>query len=148
MTKTTRMLFIVMAVALGAQVVACKKPREAANAREMKEKLSDKVGWGLWKIDATEAQEAKTDKMLDELAPDLFRFQQESKAIKRGLIRVFMEDEVVLEKILEHQKAGLDLFDRYTRRMSRAGVEAADILTREQRLELVNMWRRWEFGED
>lgn len=148
MTKTRGILFMAMAVLLVAQAAACKKPRDPANAQEMKEKLSDKVGWGLWKIDATEEQEALTDRMLENLAPDLFRFQEESKAIKRGLIKVFMGDKVTLEKILEHQKAGVDLFDRYTQRMSRAGVEASDILTKEQRLELVEMWRKWEFGDD
>lgn len=148
MSKARSLLLIAIAAVVAGQVAACKKPKDPVNAQEMKEKLSDKVGWALWKIDATEEQEALTDRMLDGLAPDLFRFQKESRAIKRNIIRIMAGEKVNLDDLLKQQKTGVELFDRYTTRMSHAAVEAADILDLEQRRELVRMWRNWEFGDD
>ncbi|RJO67439.1 MAG: periplasmic heavy metal sensor [Myxococcales bacterium] len=128
-------------------VGGCDKPRDPQNAPEMKEKLAGKVNLALWKVDTTDEQKKKMDLLLDGLAVDLFAFQQEDKALKRSIIEALDADPVDRPALDALQKRGLDLFDRYTRRMIVAADDAAAILTLKQRRELLELWRDWEFGE-
>jgi len=147
MTRIRVLILVVVAGTLALQTAACKKPHDPANPAEMKEKLSTKVGWALWKVDANDEQEDRFDAMLDELAPVLFGFQEESKAIKRNLTDVLWADAVDPDALGLLQKKMVNLFDRYMKRMNMAAIDAADILTLEQRRELIGMWKEWEFGD-
>lgn len=123
----------------------CDKPRDPQNVPEMKEKLSKFVSVIMWKIDATRDQKDRMDKLLDGLAVDFFAFQEENNVIKRGLIDALGADPLDRAALDALQKKGLDLFDRYTKCLVQASSDIADILTLEQRRELVDMWRDWEF---
>ncbi|NOZ00552.1 MAG: hypothetical protein GXP54_01510 [Deltaproteobacteria bacterium] len=145
--RLTSGILVLATAVMALQTTACKRPRDPATPAEMKEKLADKLDFVFWKIDATDEQEKRFDKLLDGLAPDLFAFQEESKVIKKNLIKLLMGEKVTLEGMMAQEKAGVDLFDRYMTRMSRAAVDASDILTLDQRRELVGMWKRYEFGD-
>ena len=123
------------------------KERDPQNVPEMKEKLVSKVNMALWKVDATKAQRMKMDHLLDGLAPDLFAFQQEDKAIQRSIIEALHANPVDQPQLEAMQKKGLDLFDRYTLRLVVAAMDTSAILNLGQRRELLDLWRKWEFGE-
>jgi len=124
---------------------ACEKPRDPQNVPEMKEKLSKFVSVMMWKIDATKEQKDRMDKLLDGMAADFFAFQEENNALKLELIAALGADPLDRAALDELQKKGVDLFDRYTKRMVQASGDISEILTLDQRRELVDMWRDWEF---
>jgi hypothetical protein len=138
------LLTLILVVALG---FGCLKQRDPQTVAEMKEKLSDKVGLMLWKVDATKEQKGKIDQLLGAMAIDLLAFQQEDKAIKRSLITALYADPVDQPTLADLHKKGLDLFDRYTTRMNEAAIAASAILTVAQRRQLLALWREWELGD-
>jgi len=142
-----RVSFFMVLVVFAGMITACRRPDVPANPQEMKEKLAKKLNWALWKVDSTDKQDREFDRLLDGLAPDLFAFQQESRGIKLQLIKTLGADIVDPRAMESIQKKGVDLFDRYTKRMTRAGMDSARILTMKQRKELVQFWKEWEFGK-
>ena len=126
----------------------CKRPAPPRNPAEMKEKLADKLDVMLWKIDATDSQKKRFDRLLDGLSKDLFHFQQESRVLKRKLLHVLEAERIDRGELATLRKAGTDLFDRYMARMADAAVEAAGILTLKQRRKLLSWWKEWEFGDE
>ena len=140
-------ILLIMLVSFSLVVGGCGKPKDPENPQEMKEKFATKVNYMMWKVDATKEQKEKMDKLLDGLSVDLFNFQEEDKKIKRGLIDAFHADPLNQEYLDALQVKGLDLFDRFTKRMMKAAVDTAAILNVEQRRELVDLWREWEFGD-
>jgi len=141
-SKLLMILLIVSAVAAG-----CSKPKDPENVAEMRKKLGKDVRLALWKVDATDAQRADMNRLLDSLAGDFFAFQQEDKTIKRGIIAALEADPVDVKALEALQKQGLGLFDRYTQRLLGAAVETSRILERSQRRELLTLWREYEFDE-
>ena len=140
-------LLLISALIFAVFAMGCSKPADPQNASEMKEKLASKVKLALWKVNATDTQKQKMDTMLNGLSRDLFAFQQEDKAIKRSIIAALEAEPVDRAALEALQKKGLQLFDRYTRRMLVAGVDASEILDLKQRRELLELWREYEFDE-
>jgi len=143
--KTLKISLVALLVLL--LVAGCGKPKEPENVPEMKAKLAKKVKLALWKVDATDEQQDRMDKVLDGLAVDLFAFQQENTSIKRGLITALHAEPVDKPLLESLQKQGVDLFDRYSKRMVVAVMDTSKILNLEQRRELVELWREYEFDE-
>jgi len=141
--RTSRFLLLALALA----TVACKKPAEPESPAEVKEKMQTGVKYGLWKVDATDEQKQRFDHLLDGLSVDLFALQQESTALKRQTMDALagpMVDEAALSRI---DAASTALFGRYMKRLTRAALDASQILTPAQRQEVVGLWRDWEFGD-
>lgn len=142
-----RLVLVVLAcTALAFLAGGCKKDPDPTTAAEMKEKLAGKVKLLLWKVDASGEQKTKVDALLDGLAPDLLAFQNENKTLQRALFVVLAADPLDEAALLGLQTKGLDLFDRYTKRMAKASVDLSAILTVKQRRELVRLWKEWELG--
>ena len=143
--KRVSLILVVLLAAFAA--TACQKEREPANPAEVKAKLEPKIKMALWKVDATTEQEKKVDELLDGLSADLYGFQEENNVIKRGIIAALGGEKVDQPGLDKVQKDALELFDRYTRRMMTAATDLSKILTGEQRRELVNLWKEWEFSD-
>ncbi len=144
--KTITLLAMILLMTV--LIAGCDRPNHPKNAEEMKDKLSGKVSMAMWKVDATKEQKKQMDKMLDKLAIDLFAFQQEDKAIKREVINSLYKEPIDQPKLKELQKKGLSLFDRYMQRMFEAAIDSSKILNLEQRRELLDLWRNWEFTQE
>ena len=142
---TLCVVLVAASVAIG--VGACKKPKDPANAAEMKEKLQTGVRFALWKVDGTDDQKRQFDLLLDDLAADLFGVQLESKALVRQTMAALDAPVVDPDELARIEAAGTAVFDRYLKRMLRAAVDSSKILTPEQRHKVVGIWRDWEFGD-
>ena len=143
--RITALLFAFLLVAFVA--TGCSKPKDPENAEEMRDKLAGKVRLAMWKVSAGKDQWKKMNKLLDVLSVDFFAFQEEDKEIKRSIIEALNADPVDTPALEALQKQGIVLFDRYTQRLLSAAVEVSEILNLEQRRELLELWREYEFNE-
>lgn len=134
-------------VVVSVLVFGCGKPKEPENVPEMRAKLRKVIKYAMWKVDATDEQGEKVDKLIDRLAVDFFAYQQESNAIKKGLMKAFDEEIIDKSRIDAYHKQGVDLFGRYTKRMLDAIEEMSSILNLEQRKKLIKLWKEYEFGD-
>ena len=149
MNRNLAVTLCVVLVAAGVAVGggACRKPKDPANAGEMKEKLQGGVKFALWKVDATDDQKRQFDMMLDGLSVDLFAVQVESQALVRQTMIALDAPVVDPEELARIEAAGTAVFDRYMKRMVRAGLDVSKILSPEQRHQVVGLWHDWEFGD-
>jgi tRNA(Leu) C34 or U34 (ribose-2'-O)-methylase TrmL len=113
----------------------------------MKEKLATPVGWAMSKVDATKEQKRQVDKVLDEVAPDFYFFQEESKGLTKRILAALDGQTVDPEGMARLQEAGTQLFDRYMKRVVKAALDVSAILTYEQRHRLIEIWRSYEQGD-
>jgi hypothetical protein len=143
--RTSAMVLALLVFGLGTG--GCKKPRDPANPSEMKEKLATPVGWALRKVDATKDQERQVDRVITEIAPDFFYFQEESKGLTKRILDTLEVRTVDPEAMARLQEAGTQLFDRYMKRVVKAALDVSAILTFEQRNKLIDLWRSYEQGD-
>jgi Spy/CpxP family protein refolding chaperone len=56
------------------------------SADELRERIGNRLDFALWKIDATDAQRARVDEILDRAAPQLFSTMQKGHDVRRALM--------------------------------------------------------------
>lgn len=108
---------------------------------QMLAKLNRGAEWVLWKVDATDEQEAKVKSVLTGLTPDVAELQARHKVLKMKFTTALAEDQINQDELARLRTAGLDLTDRVFNRSFDAMVQAAAVLTPEQRKKLGEAWK-------
>lgn len=111
------------------------------SAEELVSRVDRGATWLLWKVDATDEQEAKVKSVLKGLTPDVAELQARHKVLKMKFAIALAEDQINQDELARLRTAGLDLTDRAFNRSFDAMVQAAAVLTLEQRKKLVEAWK-------
>ncbi|MBK7760940.1 MAG: periplasmic heavy metal sensor [Deltaproteobacteria bacterium] len=114
--------------------------QSAQSAQDLRERAEWGASWFYDEIDATDAQRAQLDAVLDEAAPVAFGFKQESKALKGQLADALSAPQVERAALEEVRLDGMDLADRATAKGFDWLARAAAILTPAQRDGLRGEW--------
>jgi hypothetical protein len=109
---------------------------------EIAERLEDVAEYGLDRVDADEQQTARVNQTLRGLAPDLVRFRTEQRALAAQLRTALAQEPVDRARIEQLRRQMLDLFDRASARGSQALVATAEVLSVDQRKQLVESWEK------
>jgi hypothetical protein len=111
------------------------------SAKELISRLDRGTTWLLWKVDATDEQEARVKSVLKGLTPDLAELQASHKVLKMKFATALAEDQISQDELVRLRTAGLDLTERAFNRSFDGMVQAAAVLTPEQRKKLVEAWK-------
>lgn len=111
------------------------------SAEELISRLDRGAMWLLWKVDATGEQEAKVRNVLKGLTPDVAELQARHKVLKMKFATALAEDQINQDELARLRTAGLDLTDRVFDRSFDAMIQAAAVLTPEQRKKLAEGWK-------
>lgn len=111
------------------------------NQEDLAEHFKDKAEWVLDEVDATDAQVTQVNGILDGLAADLIPLKREHRGLGERLHELAGAERIDREELEAARKSMVDLFDRATSRVLTAVADAAEVLTVEQRRELVAEWK-------
>jgi Spy/CpxP family protein refolding chaperone len=99
--------------------------------------------WILGRVDATEDQKAQARRVVAETFDDLLPLVQEHRSTHESLFQEMSKENLEPEAIESLRRSQVELFDRASQELSESLTELAEILTPEQRVELMEMARRF-----
>lgn len=105
----------------------------AEEAREHADRMADHV---LGRIDATDAQRAQVDTLLDTTVPKMFAIHEDGAALRDEGMALFTADKVDAAAVESLRAEAMTLADEGSRLMASTAVSLANILTVEQRQDL------------
>jgi Spy/CpxP family protein refolding chaperone len=111
------------------------------SAEELINRLDRGAAWLLWKVDATDEQEARVKSLLNGLTPELDELRSRHKILKMKFAAALAEDQINQDELVRLRTAGLDLTEQAFNRSFDGMVQAATILKPEQRKKLVGAWK-------
>jgi Spy/CpxP family protein refolding chaperone len=109
-------------------------------AREHLELATD---WILSRVDATEDQKGRAKQVVSETYDDLLPLLQEHRSGHEALVVEMTKENLDPEAIERLRASQIELIDRASRELSGSLTEIAEILTPEQRVELLEMSRKF-----
>jgi len=127
--------------AAGCRLGRCGHAREMSK-EDLAELLKDRSEHVLDEVDATEAQVRSVHGILDGVAADLTAMRKEHQDLRAQLIKALGADRVDRQELERLRRQALDLIDRASARGLGALADTSDVLTAEQRRDLVAQWRR------
>lgn len=111
-------------------------PIDPAEAREHAE---DVAKWLLVKVDATKEQQAKAQVIVDSVTDQIIPLAEKHRANRQALLAELAKPSIDRARLEELRTAELQLADQASKQMLDAVVELSDVLTPEQRTELLAM---------
>jgi len=129
-----------LAVAHAAGVGGCGPFHHDApkSAEELREHMGKGAGYMLDKVDATDAQTAQVDAVLDRVAPQLWDLKDDHDALRQDFRAALTAPEVNADEVETLRKEGLALADEASKIAVGGIVDVARALTPEQRTELAD----------
>ena len=119
-----------------------KRGIPASSPSAMLENISKRTNRILEHVDATEAQQEQVKSILQQMEPDLENFQKERQALREDFADTLEAEQIDPQQLAEMQKATVHLVEQVTDRSLTAMREILQVLTPEQRKELVAMWQK------
>jgi periplasmic protein CpxP/Spy len=105
--------------------------------------MRKRTHWALDYVKATDAQKAQIDSILNELQPEMAKFADEHKALRADAAKLLAADAIDPQEAARVKAAGLQLAERAANTWTEAIVKAANVLTPEQRKQLIDLWNKW-----
>jgi Spy/CpxP family protein refolding chaperone len=109
-------------------------------AREHMELMTD---WILSRVDATEDQKGRAKQVVSETFGDLLPLVQEHRSNHESFVEEMTKANLDPEAIERLRRSQVELFDQASKEISGSLAELAGILTPEQRVELLEMTRKF-----
>lgn len=113
-----------------------------SSPQELEEHWNRGADWILERVDASDEQRNQVQEIQNTLLPDLYAFQNEHEALHARIRQALVTNPVNREELERIRAASLDLADRASRRAVDSFAQMLDVLTPEQRRELLEMWRQ------
>lgn len=110
-------------------------------AREHMELMTD---WILSRVDATEDQKGQAKRVVSETFDDLLPLVQEHRSNHETFVEEMTKANLDPEAIERLRRSQVELFDQASKELSASLTELAGILTPEQRVELLEMARKFQ----
>lgn len=111
------------------------------SAEELINRVDRGATWLLWKVDATGEQETKVKNALMALTPEIVDLQACHKVLKTKFATALADDQINQDELSRLRTVGLDLTEQAFNRSFDATIQAAAVLTPEQRKKLVGIWK-------
>ena len=120
----------------------CGPPRAetAEEAREHADRMAERA---LDRIDATDAQRAQVDALLDTTVPKMFAIHEDGAALREEGRALFTADKVDAAAVEALRAEAMTLADEGSRLMASTAVSLANILTVEQRQDIAEDLERF-----
>lgn len=134
----------VVAFAAGGPAHGCHRGPEPKSTADIREHLAMGADHMLDKVDATDAQRDEVDALLDTLAPELWSFKTEHEGIHDDFQAALTAETVDRAKLESVRVRGLALADKASGVLIDSIADTAEILTVDQRGELLDLWERWQ----
>ena len=111
---------------------------EPKSAQEVRDHLGLVTDHLLDRVDATDAQRANVDKILDKVAPDIYKDKLAAHDLRKELKDELTASKIDKEQIETTRKAAMDLADDASKTVLAAVEELADTLTPTQRQQVAD----------
>ncbi len=115
-------------------------PADPETARERAEFAAE---WVLRYVDASDEQREKVNTIIARSVDEVFALAASHRSNRAALVELFSQPEIDRQAIEEIRRAELELAEAASRQLVAALADAADVLTPEQRAELVELAQRW-----
>ena len=115
---------------------------EIENAAEARERSQRVANWVLDEIDADEAQRQQVLRIVSDSAEDLFAFAGRHRTNRDALLEAFSQTTIDREAVQSLRVDEMQLADAASGRLVEALVDVAEVLTIEQRSELIEHARK------
>jgi Spy/CpxP family protein refolding chaperone len=113
------------------------------NPEMMREKSDFAVEWILSRVDATEEQRRQVKTIFGNSIDDLLPVVAEHRDYREAMIAELSKPNIDREAIEAIRKSGIGLADEVSSRLVASLTDAAEVLTPEQRTELIEMAKRF-----
>ena len=108
---------------------------------EMLARVNRGAQWMLWKVDATDEQKKRIEDVIEGLKPEVVRFHEERRALKADVAKTLETDALNQDEVARLRAVGLALAERAFNRSFDSLLQAAEVLTPEQRKVLLESWK-------
>lgn len=113
------------------------------SADEIADHMSDRADRMLDRVDATDAQRDRIEGIIEGVAPKLFALKDEHEAVREDAARALTAKKVDRDALEAARQRGLALADQGSAVVIGALADTADVLTADQRGELLELWEEW-----
>ena len=107
------------------------------------ERVTFATDWILHRIDASEAQHRQVQAIVQAAVKDLLPMRDQHHQYRQALREAFAQPTINRDTLGEIRRAELQLADVASSRLVEAMVDAAEVLTSEQRAKLADLAARW-----
>jgi len=109
---------------------------------EAKEHVEEAADWMLGKVDATDDQQAQAKRIVDRTADQLIPLAEQHRANRAALLAELTKPTIDRARLDEIRRAELQLADQASQQLVVALADLGDVLTLEQRTELLTLVKR------
>ena len=135
------------ATAMNASAFGGHGHRGHGGPEHMLERARHKVAWMLASVDASDEQESRVDAIVSDAIARLAPIRAQRRANRHEFVTELLRTDINRSALEQLRRNGLDLFDQSSTVMVDAVAQAAEVLTPEQREELLNKHRRFRHAE-
>jgi Spy/CpxP family protein refolding chaperone len=121
----------------------CSQKHAMRDPGVMKERADFMVEYTLSRIDASEEQRTRVKSVVQAAIEDLLQLREEHRNNRKEMINALIEPSVDRAELDRIRGAEMALMERGSKRVVTALADTADVLTPEQRAQLVEMAERW-----
>jgi Spy/CpxP family protein refolding chaperone len=109
---------------------------------EMKERMGKKAERALKEVNATPEQRARVNEIIDGLVPDIVGFQKEREELKIRIAKALERGDIPPDALEQARVSSVTLAEKAINRSFEAIVAVSDVLTPDQRRELLKEWEQ------
>jgi periplasmic protein CpxP/Spy len=115
----------------------------ASTPEEASERIEFATDWMLKRINADETQRQRVKSVVEGAVKDLFPMKEQHQQNREAMLKALAQPTVDREALKETQQAEVQLLDTVSSRLVQAIADVADVLTPEQRAQLIEHFSRF-----
>jgi Spy/CpxP family protein refolding chaperone len=109
----------------------------------MRERVGLAADWMLYRLDATDAQKAEIEAILDGTLDEMVGLHDDHGTLHETAVAALLEPEIDRKALEQMRVERIEAFDHASRRIVGAAADIAEVLTLEQRERLVELAQRF-----